>query len=207
MISRFCALLTLGLATVVPSIFASPVGPTYVGSDKACFSLIGSCGTTSGTMSYGFINKDLSFTTATINQVGNGDVKLGTFSLGTNPSIFAGSFDLEVTFTTPPGVNGMGDYDAILLGAVGFNDQGFAQISFSNPTSQTFTYPNGSFSLSLDQTFLSLCAGSSVDLTGTITGTSTITNASAAPEPMSMLLLGSGLGLIGLVRFRRTAKQ
>lgn len=196
MISRFCALLTLGLATVVPSMFAT----TYTGADTSCFGF-GACKMVSGTTSYGLINQDLTFTSASINQVGNGDVTLGTFSLGTKPTAFLGSFDLDVTFSEPAGVSGAGNFNAVLLGAVTWNDQGGAIISFSNPTSESFTYPGGSFSLALDQTTFTLCPGSSMDLTGTITGTS------AAPEPTSMLLLGSGIGLLGLMRFRRTAKQ
>lgn len=200
MISRFSALLTLGLATVVPSMFATSVNTTYTGTDASCFSW-GSCTPVSGTTSYGVPNSDLTFTSASINQVGNGDVKLGTFSLGTKPTIFLGSFDLDVTFSQPSGTNGSGSFDAVLGGLVTWNDQGGAVIQFVNPTTETFNYPGGSFSLALDQTLFTLCPGSAVNLTGTITGTS------ATPEPTSMLLLGSGLGLLGLVRFRRTAKQ
>lgn len=195
MISRFCAVLTLGLATMVPSLFAT----TYTGSDKSCFGL-GTCSMVSGTTSYGLVNQDLTFASASINQVGNGDVTLGTFSLGTKPSIFVGAFDLDVTFSAPPGANGAGNFDAILGGVVGFNDQGFAVISFLNPTTESFSYPGGSFSLTLDQSVITLCPGTSETLTAELVGTS------AAPEPTSMLLLGSGIGLLGLARFRKSVK-
>ena len=199
MTSRFCALLTLGLATVAPSMFAT----TYTGSDTSCFGAF-SCSTVSGTTSDGLINSDLSFTSTSINQVGNGDVKLGTFSLGTSPSILGGVFDLDVAFSQPAGASGTGNFDASLLGTVFFG-QGGAVITFDKPTTEAFSYPGGSFSLTLDESQVTLCPGESMDLTGTITGTSAPT--SATPEPASLLLLGSGIGLIGLSRFRRTAKQ
>lgn len=196
MISRYCALLTLGLATVAPSMFAT----TYTGADTSCFG-IGTCSMVSGTTSYGLVNQDLTFASATINQVGNGDVTLGTFSLGTKPSAFAGAFDLDVTFSQPAGVTGSGNFNAVLVGAVTWNDQGGAIISFTNPTTEVFNYPGGSFSLSLDQSVITLCPSTSENLTAELVGTS------AVPEPTSMLLFGSGIGLLGIARFRRTAKK
>lgn len=202
MLSRTCAVLALGLATFVPSMFAT----TYTGSDKSCFG-VGACSMVSGTTSYGLFNRDLTFTSSSFTQVGNGDIKLGTFSLGTSPSLFAGAFELDVTFSAPPGVNGSGAFDALLGGVVGFNEQGFAVISFLNPTTESFTYPGGNFSLSLDQTLITLCPGTSMNLTATLNGTDGTLAGTATPEPTSMLLLGGGLGLLGVVRFRRSAKQ
>lgn len=194
MISRFYAVLTLGLATFAPSLFAT----TYTGSDTACFGK--NCTAVSGQMSTGFIDKDLSFTTASFSRTGNGDVTLGTFKLGSAPSIISSAFDLDVTFSAPTGATTTGDFDAWVAGIVICDQFGIATVTFSQPTTDVYNYPGGSFTLSLDQSSICLGPNGSANLTADVVGTS------AAPEPMSMLLMGSGLGLLGLARFRKTVK-
>jgi hypothetical protein len=134
----------------------------------------------------------------------SGPNSLGSFFLQTSPQqLVAGNFTLNVTFTTPAGINGgQGTtYTATIQGSVSPNvNQGGVNITFANPT-QTFTFNNGttsgSFTLTVANLFVQ--SGQSANLTAGFTGSQ-----SPIPEPATMFLLGTGLaGVAAKIRKRR----
>ena len=134
--------------------------------------------------------------------------RLGTFTL-TNDTTqpLAGSFTLNVTFTAPAGITGgQGTtYMATITGSVSPNvDQGGATIRFDNPT-QVFTFNNGTtagtFTLTVNDVFVQ--SGRSAALQAGITG-----QQSTIPEPMTMVLFGTGLaGIAARARRRKKGEQ
>jgi hypothetical protein len=147
------------------------------------------------------------FTNTTFLGVGalSGANNLGTFFLSTAPGqLVAGAFTLNVTFTSPLGINGgQGTtYTAVIQGSVSPNvDQGGVNIDFNN-TPVVFTFINGlntgSFSLALADLFVE--TGRSANLTAGTTGQQTV-----IPEPATLILLGTGLTGIA-ARWRRRRK-
>jgi hypothetical protein len=132
-------------------------------------------------------------------------VTVGAFDLHTFSAFnFGGdTFNLVVTFTAPPGApGGPQTFTATLSGTVqilDFNDS--IAIDFDN-TPQVFAYSGGTFTFSVqDISQLNETAGF-VGLNANISAT-----AAETPEPVSMLLLGSGLaGLAAKLRSRRKGK-
>lgn len=170
----------------------------YVGFDTACF--------------YGFsaspctpVNTP---TTTGINLSGNpiltytpdgsfnapeagGPVELGNFFV--TPSLLGvdgANFILDVSFTDP--TNGDQVFNATTLGLVIFGQLG-AEVSFSQPTTQTFSYAGGSFDVTLPSTPILIGAGDTVPLDATITTT---------PEPASVATVLGGLMLLGIIVLR-----
>jgi hypothetical protein len=147
------------------------------------------------------------FTNTTALGIGalSGANNLGTFFLNTAPTqLLAGTFTLNVVFTSPTGINGgQGTtYLATILGSVSPNvDQGGVNISF--PNAQTFSFNDGvntgTFSLAIADLFVE--TGRSASLTAGTTGQQT-----AIPEPATLLLLGSGLTGIA-TRLRKRKKS
>lgn len=147
-----------------------------------------------------------SFTATTAGGVGSfsGADRIGTFALLSTPgeTPVNGAFTLNLTFTTPSGINGgqAATYTATVSGIISTPNVGGVQIVFDNPI-QTFTFTNasgsGSFSIELPKVFVQ--SGDTANLTAGLTG-----NQSAVPEPATMILLGTGLaGVAARIRKRR----
>jgi hypothetical protein len=151
-----------------------------------------------------------SFTNTTFLGVGalSGANNLGTFFLSTAPgTLVAGTFTLNVTFTSPTGINGgQGTtYVASITGSVSPNiNQGGVNINFNN-NPVVFTFNNGttsgSFSVAVADLFVE--SGQAANVTAGTTG-----QQSAIPEPATLLLLGTGLtGIAAKMRKRRKASK
>lgn len=137
----------------------------------------------------------------------SGPNSLGSFFLSTDATqLVAGTFTLNLTFTSPTGIaGGQGaTYTAIIQGSVSPNiNQGGVNIDFDN-TAQFFTFNDGtnigSFSLTIADVFVQ--SGQAANLTAGITGEQT-----AIPEPATMLLLGTGVaGVAAKLRKRKKAR-
>jgi len=135
----------------------------------------------------------------------SGANNLGTFFLSTAPGeLVGGLFNLNITFTSPTGINGGqgATYTAIISGSVSPNvNQGGVNINFDNqPVVFTFNdgTNTGSFSLALADVFVE--SGQAANLTAGTTGQ----QSQAIPEPATLLLLGTGLtGIAAKLRKRR----
>ena len=148
---------------------------------------------------------------------------LGSFTLSTAPNTFNTSFTLEVTFTAPQGINGSPTttFTATVTGMVIAADTGGIMIDFDN-TPQLFTFTDtncgattipgqqttcgtGSFLFSVID--LAIDPGQTAALSGVITSAQQ-TQPGAVPEPMTMLLFGTGLaGIAAKMRRRKTQKS
>jgi hypothetical protein len=146
---------------------------------------------------------------------------LGAFSLATTPFAYGGNtFTLRVTFTAPEGIAGTNTalFTATLTGTVTSDpNSGGVRLDFDNtpilftfndancqattvPGQQT-TCGSGSFFFSVND--LSIDPGQVASITGQITSAQQTT----IPEPMTMILFGTGLaGIAAKVRRRRAAK-
>jgi len=150
------------------------------------------------------------FTNTTFLGIGalSGANNLGTFALSTAPGqLVAGTFTLNITFTSPTGINGgQGTtYVATITGSVSpIVNNGGVNINFNNnPVVFTFSNANttGSFSLTLADVFVE--TGQAVNLTAGTTG-----EQAPIPEPATLLLLGTGItGVAAKLRKRRNERK
>ena len=184
-------------------------GSFYAGSDTACFYGLskGNCPVSSSKTSLGvavgggplFFAPDSGFSAPTI---AGGTVDLGAFKV--NKSLLggeAGTFDIDVTFTAPAGAGGK-EFVASTLGVVVLG-KGGVEITFDHPTTQVFTYPSGSFDLSLPSSTILIGAGNSYTLDGIIAECST----TSTPEPIPLAAIGLGLIAMALLARRRAVSR
>ena len=167
-----------------------------------------SSGSVTGTAAQFLTFQGNNFTATTAGGVGSfsGTDRIGTFVLASTAgeTPVSGTFTLNLTFTTPSGVNGgqATTITATVSGTISTPNVGGISIVFDNPV-QTFTFSNesgsGTFSIRLPEVFIQ--SGETANLTAGLTGNQT---AAAVPEPATMLLLGTGLaGVAARIRKRR----
>lgn len=175
--------------------------PFYVGSDTACFysSPATTCSEVSTTTGIGFdLQGDplLTYTPQGFSaSASGGTVALGLFSVAPTFGGFEdGTFDLDVTFTAPGG--GGNSYTAQTAGIV-FLTAGGAEVSFDQPTTEVYSYPGGSFELSLPTSPILIGNGQTVALDAVITSLASV------PEPATLPIMAFGLLVIGFVMYRR----
>ena len=134
---------------------------------------------------------------------------LGTFTLSAtaDPTRFNGdSFTLHLDFLSPLGVIGAVDFVGSLSGHINGNGNGNVHVNFT-PNSSLVSFANnvgsGTFTLSVDDVI-------GLQRSGTMTATGSIADPIdppvGAPEPGSMILLGTGLIAMGY-SLRRKARR
>jgi len=129
-------------------------------------------------------------------------VTVGSFDLRTlrNFDFTGHTFNLVVNFTAPPGApGGPQTFTATLSGMITVINGGEAIAIDFNNIPQVFGYNGGIFSFSVNDIPILNEQSAFVDLTANVSATAT-------PEPLSMLLLGSGLAGLGVkLRKRRSS--
>lgn len=208
MIKAFPLVFAFGLAITGSTAFAS----SYTYSTSGCFSnssaptagtsASASCTAAGSTFSFsdiGGATETLTYTDQATTTVSGGTIDLGKFSIATTGSgsgaSFGANFALPVTFTTPSVSN---TFNAILSGNI-FGNVGGSTITFF-PATENFNSSSGNFTLTLTTDPIQVNTGTGISseiLTATL---------APVPEPVTVGLLGCGLALIGVVRFRRPGK-
>ncbi|HEX6133067.1 MAG TPA: PEP-CTERM sorting domain-containing protein [Longimicrobiales bacterium] len=135
------------------------------------------------------------FNVTTVNGFGSigGPINnFGRFSLGTFGSYTGQAFTLLITFIDPAANNNV--FAASLTGSVRSTTSGGVFIDFDN-TKQWWGSTPSDRRYSVQVNDLSVHPGENLAVSGNVTAT---------PEPISMLLVGTGLAGLGVARRRRT---
>lgn len=166
----------------------------FSGYTQGCFGL--GCTPAGGVSTNQALNYSPSsgFNVTTVNGFGSigGPINnFGRFSLGTFGSYTGQAFTLLITFIDPAANNNV--FAASLTGSVRSTTSGGVFIDFDN--TKQFWGDGTSIKYSVMVNDLSVHPGENLAVSGNVTAT---------PEPISMLLVGTGLAGLGVARRRRT---
>ncbi len=206
------ALLALGAGA------ANAVDTTFTGYTNGCFGL--ACVPAASPSPSSVVSNGLTFTNSTFSVTSAGGFaaigsapatpnvnNLGSFTLTGAPFTYTGShFDLLVSFTAPPGTTPSSVLVTdSLTGVVTSTDNGGIFLDFDN-TPKHFTFGSGDTagSFDFDVNDVSVTAGHTVAVTGTINLISPVVTG-VVPEPGTYVLLLAGIGALGFVARRRRA--
>ncbi|CAN5606058.1 hypothetical protein BH23GEM9_BH23GEM9_23080 [soil metagenome] len=169
----------------------------FSGFTEGCFGV--GCTPTGGSSIFGGLTYSAgTFAVTTVDgfaSVGGGTNNFGRFALSGAAQTYTGqSFTLLLTFIDPSSNSNV--FTAALTGAVTAVGSGGVFVDFGNAT-QTWSDANGTYTVMVND--LSVFPGESVSVSGNLTATSTV-----VPEPISMVLIGTGLAGLGVVRRRRS---
>lgn len=227
--SLFFCLLALGFVAIAQG--TARADEVYIaGFTNGCFGAACAPGATATSGGLTYSNATFSGTTANgfrglggNPNPGSNFNNLGSISLSTAPQSYNTPFTLQVTFTAPQGIAGSNQttFIATITGTVRSDNTGGVFVDFNNtpilftfndtncepnpeaqpPSAGQTTCGNGSFSFSVND--VSIDPGQTVSITGQITGAQQTT----VPEPVTMVLFGTGLaGVAAKVRARRKGR-